>query len=148
MSPSGWQTSKKSSAVHHSRCILKSILKHFLMQLFCTSLKRIKPKFLKFFLSKWKNLPWCWSYYLSVYAPRILLNSYRKLTKIRTLNFLEEFGIRIHWEISFIFKELFDRKVKQILERFWAFYQSIKEVKRKWSNLTSPNLYELWIIDQ
>ena len=99
-----------------------------------------------FFLSKCKNLPWC--YYLSVYTLWILLNSYRKLTKIRTLNFLEEFGIRIHWEISFIFKELFDRKVKQILERFWAFYQSIKEVKRKWSNLTSPNLYELWIIYQ
>ena len=64
------------------------------------------------------------------------------------MNFLEEFGIRIHWEISFIFKELFDRKVKQILERFWAFFQSIKKAKRKWSNLTSPNLYELWIIYQ
>ena len=122
----------------HTKAFSNAVVLHFFTT--APQWKRMKPKFLKFFLSKCKNLPWCWSYYLSVYALWILLNSYRKLTKIRTLNFLEEFGIRIHWEISFIFKELFDRKVKQILERFWAFFQSIKKAKRKWSNLTLPNL--------
>ena len=58
------------------RCILKSILKHFLMQLFCTSLlllSSIKPKFLTFFLRKKKSYQNARIYrgvevYLSVYA--------------------------------------------------------------------------------